>query len=190
MRRRAIAEPRASLLCRGVARAHCSICLPGDSLITLGAGLSHDRAQPSTFSILSQGSVADPPSCDDEALASPRRQSRSVPVSTVSFVCLALFSISLSRSRRQATCQCAGMRTAPTARTDDRRSQQHSWLPFFFGHRLRARWGLVLHLTGRSMAGSFVSIQVSVTWLMSSYPRWWSHQENPQLRLSAVPPSS
>ena len=61
---------------------------------------------------------------------------------------------------------------------------------FFFGHRLRARWGLVLHLTGRSMAGSFVSSQVSVTWLMSSYPRWWSHQENPQLRLSAVPPSS
>jgi len=43
------------------------ICLPGDSLLTLGAGLSHDRAQPTTFSILSQGSVADPPSFDDEA---------------------------------------------------------------------------------------------------------------------------
>ena len=66
MRHRANAEPRASRLCRSVARSNWSICLPGDSLLTLGAGLSHDRAQPSTFSMLSQRSVADPPSCDDE----------------------------------------------------------------------------------------------------------------------------
>ena len=73
LRRRANAEPRASRLCRSVARADCSICLPGDSLITLGAGLSHDRAQPSTFSILPQGSVADPPSCDATTGPWPRR---------------------------------------------------------------------------------------------------------------------